>query len=135
MQIILVLIIWLIIGLGPVTLSGPIPALLFVSAAKKKKLSRFYPIWFVILNLLLFVYIVGMHGSAGPAPGDFSICVTPLAIAATFYVLNTSNKEIEESINGDLQQQRYYHVGKSLLPTMQFIVLALSLLLWILDDS
>jgi hypothetical protein len=90
MQLILVLMIWLVIGLAPVALAGPVPALLFISAAKKRKLSRFYPIWFVIINLLLFVYIVGMRGSAGPAPGDFSICVTPLAIGFTFYVLGTS---------------------------------------------
>jgi hypothetical protein len=135
MQVLFVFILWFIIGLGPVLLAGPVPALVFVSAAKKKKLSRFYLFWFVILNLLLFVYIFGMRGRAGPAAGDFTICVTPLAIAATFYILGTSNKEIEESINGDLQQKNYYEVGKTLLPTMQFIVLALSLLLWILDDA
>jgi hypothetical protein len=135
MQVILVLLLWLVIGLAPVTLAGPIPALLFVAAAKKKKLSRFYLVWFVIINLLLFVYIVGMHGSAGPAPGDFSICVTPLAMGFTFYVLSTSEKEILESINGDLQQQKYYHIGRFLLPAMQFIVLALSILLWFLEDS
>ena len=135
MQLIFVLLLWIIIGLGPVSLSGPIPALLFVSAAKKKRLSRFYPIWFVILNLLVLVYIVGLHGGAGPAPGDFSVCVTPLAILATLYIFSVSRKKIEESINGDLQQQRYYQMGKSLLPAMQLIVFFLSILFWAIVDS
>lgn len=120
------LMIFLVGGLGPITLSGPGAALVFVSAAKKKKLSRFHLFWLGIINVLVLVYIVGMLGHAGPAPGDIAMCATPITIGFSLVTLILARRDVLQSISGDLWQQRYYTIGAILIPVLQMIVMLLA---------
>ena len=123
MELLLAIIVLLVVSFIPVALAGPVAALLFVSAAKKKKLSAFYLFWLVIINVLLFMFIGGMHGSTMFGPGDVAICGIPLSIVATVSILNASKNDVTQFINDDLQQQKYYAIGRILLPVSQAVII------------
>ena len=123
MGLILALIILFAVSFIPVALAGPVAALLFVSTAKQKKLSGFYLFWLVFINILLFVGILGLHRSTMFGPGDVAILGIPLSIVVTLHILNVSKNDVMQVINDDLQQQKYYALGRILLPASQAVII------------
>jgi hypothetical protein len=118
LDVLLIIIAVIAISVIPVALAGPVAALVFVSAAKKKKLSRFYLFGSVIINILLFLYIVGMLG-----PGDFALGNIPITLVVTLRILDASKNDILQLINDDPQQQQYYAIGRNLIPISQALIL------------
>ena len=107
----------------PVALAGPVAALVFVSAAKKKKLSRFYLFGVVTINILLLVYIVSLHGHSMFGPGDIAFCGIPAAIPVTILIFNASKNDVMQLIEDDLQQQEYYAFGRTFIPISQGLIM------------
>jgi hypothetical protein len=123
LDVLLIIIAVIVVSVVPVALAGPVAAFLFVSAAKKKKLSRFYLIWPVIINVLLFLYIIGMHGHSMFGPGDFALLGIPLSIVITLLIFNSSKSDVLQLINDEPQQHYYYAIGRILIPISQALVL------------
>jgi energy-coupling factor transporter transmembrane protein EcfT len=123
LDVLLIIIAVIAISVIPVALAGPVAALVFVSAAKKKKLSRFYLFGSVIINILLFLYIVGMHGHSMFGPGDFALGNIAITLVVTLRILDASKNDILQLINDDPQQQQYYAIGRNLIPISQALIL------------
>ena len=123
MELLLIMTAFLLVSVIPLALAGPVAAWLFVSAAKKKKLSRFSLLGLVIINILLFIYIVGLHGHSMFGPGDIAICGIPVAILVTIQIFNASKNDVMQLIEDDLQQQEYYAMGRTLVPISQALII------------
>ena len=116
------LLLW-IIGLASSYLAGPVTALLFISAAKKKRLSIFHLLSLLIINAASFGIVVALLGHTCFGPGDIAICSSPFFIVISFSKLNSSRKDVYPSIGDDLRSRKYYEIGIVLIPLLQLIAM------------
>ncbi len=105
--------------LMPIAVPGPIASLLFVSYAKKKKLS--------IAHLFLLFIADGLSLFTISSTGylrlpDLAFCLIPIAIAASFGILRFSWRILMQIGEEDLEFQKRIDVGIFLIYFLQVII-------------
>ncbi len=121
-----------VIGLPSSYLAGPVTASLFISAAKKKRLSIFHLLSLLIINAASFGIVVALLGHTCFGPGDIAMCSSPFFIAFSFAKLNSSRKDVYQFIGDDSRLRRYYEAGIVLIPLLQLIAMICA---WLIGAS
>jgi len=112
-------ILYILIILFPILVSGPVASLLFISYVKKKQLSIIHLVLLFVADGLSILIINAARYSRLP---DLVFCLTPIAVAISWLILRLSWKTLLQIGEEDREFQKRMDMGMFLIFFLQIII-------------
>jgi hypothetical protein len=127
----MVAIVYLILGIIPPLVAGPLAGLIFINILKRGKGWYQIPFWvlLVAVNLLVMLWVVSSSGTWFPIASMSACFFTPVACILTALVMRKAWRRLEAAGEAIPAHRRWFTIAYVLIPALQIMIFAALIIL------
>ena len=114
-------IVYLILGLIPPLVAGPLAGIAFINLLKRGKGWYQIPFWvsLIVVNFLVMFWVISSSGRWLPISSFSAFFVTPAASIVTVLMMRKTWRRLEVTNGVDAARKRWFTIGLVLIPALQ----------------
>jgi hypothetical protein len=113
--------IFLLLGLIPALVAGPLAGLIFINILRRSKYWMQIPFWgiLIILDVLFMVWSITSRGTWLPISSVSAFFFTPATAVVTFFVMRYSWRRLDINLTQERMRKRRFTSGIIGIPALQ----------------